>query len=232
MLSDVKTRERDEARRLRREEGRSVREIATLLEVSRSSVSLWVRDIELTPSHHAALVRRNPRFTNQRNGSIANRERSRARRLDYQRRGRELARRHNAFYLAGCMLWWAEGAKNRNAVRFTNSDPAMARLFVRFLSQCFGVRRDEISIYCNLFADHEKRQREIEQYWLDRLELPSSSLRQSVLNRYSKYSKKKRTNKLPYGTCRVVVHSTEIVQTMYGSIQEFAGFERPEWLDC
>jgi hypothetical protein len=59
-----------------------------------------------------------------------------------------------------------------------------------------------------------------------------SSLRQSILNRYSKYSKKKRANKLPYGTCRVVVYSTEIVQTMYGSIQEFAGFERPEWLDC
>jgi hypothetical protein len=217
---------------LRREEGRSVREIAMLLEVSRSSASLWVRDIELTPSQHAALVRRNPRFTNQRNGSIANRERSRARRLDYQRRGRELARCDNPFYLAGCMLWWAEGSKSRNAVRFTNSDPEMARLFVRFLSECFGVRRDAISIYCNLFADHEKRQHEIERYWLDQLELPGSSLRQSVLNRYSKYSKKKRTNKLPYGTCRVVVYSTEIVQTMYGSIQEFAGFERPEWLDC
>jgi len=228
----MKTRERDEARRLRREQGRSVREIATLLDVSRSSVSLWVRDIELTPSQLAALVRRNPRYTNQRKGSMANRERSRTRRLDYQRRGRELARRDNALYLAGCMLWWAEGAKSRNAIRFTNSDPEMARLFVRFLSESFGVRRDEISIYCNLFADHENRQREIEQYWLDRLELPPSSLRQSILNRYSKYSKKKRANKLPYGTCRVVVYSTEIVQTMYGSIQAFAGFERPEWLDC
>jgi hypothetical protein len=29
----------------------------------------------------------------------------------------------------------------------------------------------------------------------------------------------------------VVVHKTEIVQTIYGSIQELAGFDRPEWLD-
>jgi creatinine amidohydrolase/Fe(II)-dependent formamide hydrolase-like protein len=36
---------------------------------------------------------------------------------------------------------------------------------------------------------------------------------------------------LPYGTCRLVVHSTEIVQTIYGSIQEYGGFDRPEWLD-
>jgi hypothetical protein len=26
--------------------------------------------------------------------------------------------------------------------------------------------------------------------------------------------------------------STEIVQAIYGSIQEFAGFDRPEWVDC
>jgi hypothetical protein len=56
-------------------------------------------------------------------------------------------------------------------------------------------------------------------------------LRRSTINHYSKYSQKKRTNKLPYGTARLSVHSTEIVQTIYGSIQELGGFDRPEWLD-
>jgi hypothetical protein len=51
------------------------------------------------------------------------------------------------------------------------------------------------------------------------------------VRRNSRYSQKKRKNKLPYGTCRIVVHSTEIAQTIYGSIQEFAGFDRPDWLD-
>jgi transcriptional regulator with XRE-family HTH domain len=49
-LSEVKTAEREEARRLRRDEGLSVKELAGLLGVSKSSVSLWVRDIELTMS--------------------------------------------------------------------------------------------------------------------------------------------------------------------------------------
>jgi transposase len=61
--------------------------------------------------------------------------------------------------------------------------------------------------------------------------VPASSLRKSVVNVYSKYSLKKRANKLPYGTCKLVVHSTRIVQTIYGSIQEYGGFDRPEWLD-
>jgi hypothetical protein len=50
------------------------------------------------------------------------------------------------------------------------------------------------------------------------------------VNVYSKHSQKKRRNKLPYGTVRVCVHSTAIVQSIYGAIQEYGGFERPEWL--
>jgi hypothetical protein len=53
----------------------------------------------------------------------------------------------------------------------------------------------------------------------------------SVVNTYSKYSQKKRRNKLPYGTCKLTINSTRIVQTIFGSIQEYGGFDRPEWLD-
>jgi hypothetical protein len=38
-------------------------------------------------------------------------------------------------------------------------------------------------------------------------------------------------NRLPYGTCRLMVHSTQVVQHIYGAIQEYGGFDRPEWLD-
>jgi hypothetical protein len=31
--------------------------------------------------------------------------------------------------------------------------------------------------------------------------------------------------------CRVSVHGTQVVQTIYGAIQEYGGFGRPEWLD-
>jgi transposase-like protein len=51
----MKTEERNEARRLRAEQGASVKELARLLGVSRSSVSLWVRDIELAETQYLAL---------------------------------------------------------------------------------------------------------------------------------------------------------------------------------
>jgi hypothetical protein len=134
-------------------------------------------------------------------------------------------------HLAGCMLYWAEGDKGRQSVRIANSDPALLRLFVRFLRECYGAEVGRIAVSCNLFADHVERQREIEDFWLEALGLPRSCLRKSIVNVYSKYSQKKRTNKLPYGTCKVVYGDTQTVQSIYGAIQEYAGFERPAWQD-
>ena len=208
----------------------SVKEIARLVGVAPSSVSLWVRDIPLTADQLESLRQRNPAYNRQLRGANRNAERGRARRLEYQEEGRERARRGDALHVAGVMLYWAEGSKSRNSVQFVNSDPVMTRFFVDFLRMCHSVSDDDFRIDCNLFADHLERQREIERFWLDILELPPACLRKSKVNVYSKYSQKKRQNKLPYGTVRVCVHSTRIVQSIYGAIQEYAGFERPEWL--
>jgi transcriptional regulator with XRE-family HTH domain len=226
----MKTRERDEARRLRREEGLSVREIQRRLKVSKSSVSLWVRDVPLTADQLEALRRINGRHPRQLKAAARNAELGRARRRVYQAEGRALARRGEALHASGCMLYWAEGDKNRNSARIANSDPEVLRFFVRFVRTYFGVDGARIRVTCNLFADHLERQREVEQFWLDTLGLPHSSLCRSIVNVYSKYSEKKRRNRLPYGTCRLCVNSTHVTQSIFGAIQEYGGFERPEWL--
>ena len=62
------------------------------------------------------------------------------------------------------------------------------------------------------------------------LGLPDSSLCKSVVNVYSRYSKRKRLNMLPYGTCRVTVSRTAVTQSVFGAIQEYAGISREAWL--
>jgi hypothetical protein len=208
----------------------SMKAIARAVGVSVSSVSLWVRDIELTQEQHEALRRANPAYNRQLAGHASNRARALTRRREYQEHGRRLARRGDPFHAAGCMLFWAEGGRNRNAVRFSNSDPAMVRFFVRFLRTYFAIPDEKFRVWCNLHADHVARQREVEDFWLGVAELPRTCLTKSTVNVYSKYTRRKRTNMLPYRTCRVSVGSTRIVQTLYGSIQEYAGFEREQWV--
>lgn len=225
MLSGVKTVERLEARRLRQEEGLSMKEIARVVGVSLSSVSLWVRDIELDTVKNASMRSR----AAQRRGE-ASAAQARALRRDAQERGREQVRQGNPLHLAGCMLFWGEGDKCRNGVRLSNSDPDLLRLFVAFLRHCYHADVGRIAVTCYLFTDHIERQLEVEEFWLRTLELPTSCLRKSIVNVYSKHSQKKRCNKLPYGTCKVAYNDTPVVQSIYGAIQEYASFDRPEWL--
>ena len=157
MLSGMKTYERHQARWYRRYEGRSVKEIARVVGASPSTVSLWVRDIELTEEQHEALLARNPAYNHQRNGWVENVRRGRARRSGYQLRGRERIRLAEPLYVAGCMLYWAEGDKTRNSVRLSNSDPDLIALFGRFLRECFGVPEESFRVNCYLFADHVGR---------------------------------------------------------------------------
>jgi hypothetical protein len=227
-LSVVKTAEREQARELRAR-GLSIKEIERQLNVARSSVSAWVRDVELEPAARARLVKRTrigPQVA-----AVKKAERARRIRSWYQDDGRALACIEGPAYAAGCMLYWAEGSKLRNDVQISNADPELVVHFVKFLRLYFDVARDRMRLQLHLFADHEAQQVEVESFWLTRLGLPRSSLTKTQLNKYSKYSQKKRCGKLPYGTARLSVHSTQIVQTIYGSIQEYGGFERPEWLD-
>ena len=200
------------------------------LGVSPSSVHAWTSDIQLTREQRDAIRRSQAVRQAQAAGNRAMRSQARRRRLRAQDHGRRLARRQIPLHLTGCMLYWAEGSKRRNDVEFTNSDPDMTRTFVDFLRRCYGVAPDDVRLTLNVHLDNGLALSEIEGWWLARLGLPRSCLGTHTLNRHSRASAQTRRS-LPRGTARVVVHSTFVVQSIYGAIQEYAGTERPEWLD-
>jgi hypothetical protein len=120
-----KVKEHEQARALRAE-GKTLAEIAQILSVSKSSVSLWVRDVPFTPS---------PRNY----GPQRRRQPLRERRLrEIEKLNREGTARigelsGQAFLAAGAALYAGEGGKTDGEVNFSNSDPDMVRLFCAWL---------------------------------------------------------------------------------------------------
>jgi hypothetical protein len=106
----------------------------------------------------------------------------------------------------------------------------MLVLFRDFLRQCYDVADEQIALTVNVHLGNGLTLSEIESWWLDRLALPRSCLRQAIVNRPSRASQRKRRT-LPYGTVGLRVSSTFIVQSIYGAIQAYAGIDRPAWLD-
>ena len=130
------------------------------------------------------------------------------------------------------MLYWAEGAKDRNQLTLANSDLNMVRFFKDFLVDCFGLGPDAFTMKLNVYLGNGLSIEEIEDHWLSSLELPRSCLRKHVVDHFPTSSSGRKANRLPYGVCSLsALRSTPLVQHIFGAIQEYAGFDEPRWLD-
>ena len=225
----MKIEEKKKARELRRD-GKSLNYISDVLKVSKSSASIWVRDILLTKEQEEELLGRSRHALIENNVVIS--QKARMKRLECQEDGRKKAQKFDSLHLSGCMLYWAEGWKrnNKNVVNFVNSDPYMIKVFMRFLLESLDVERSRITLGIRCYDNNGLSIENIENYWLEVTGLNRESLRKTSVNAYPISSKKKRKNILPYGVCSLNLNDTRIIQSIYGSIQEYGRFENKEWL--
>jgi hypothetical protein len=222
---------REEARRLRRKGGLSFGEIARTLAVAPATARRWTLDIEVTADQLKQIAAR--RIKAAQDASAANATLCRLKRLAWQREGRFRARADDRLHLAGCLLYWAEGTKTRNTVELANSDVHLSRLFLRFLTTCFGIEPRQLAFCLHVYTGNGLTIEEIETRWLSELGLPRSCLRKHTINVRPAPTSGVKKNKLPYGVGTIrVLRSTWLVQHIYGAIQEYGGFEEPRWLDC
>jgi transcriptional regulator with XRE-family HTH domain len=157
--------EQQEQARILRAQNLTLADIASQLDVSKSSVSLWVRDVPFTPSkrRHGAQRRRHP----QRVAKL-----KQIRELDAA--GRDLIGRldESAFLVAGVALYAGEGAKRDASVTFANSDPGMIRLHCAWLRRFFEVdeARLRVRVYLHQGLDLEAA----EAFWSELTAVPRS----------------------------------------------------------
>lgn len=213
-----------------RQQGKSMKWIAEKINVARSSVSVWTRDIQLTPEQEESLRNSNARRDAQKKGSRANLIKHRYKRKQYQAEGRAKAREGDSLHLTGCMLYWAEGLKSRNEIKFVNSDADMIRVFMQFLRESLLIDDADVKIRIVAYLGNDLSELDIQNYWLSLVKLDETQLNKCVFNNQPS-SSQQRGRKLHYGVCEIRVHSTKYMQHIYGAIQEYMQIDGPEWLD-
>lgn len=226
----MKVEEKEKARQLRQTEGMSIKDIAKQIGVSTSSVSLWVRDIELTEDQKNKLYEKNILFFNQFYGNKIKKEKYLNLRKSYQQHGKDLAKKREWLHVAGCMLYWGEGHKARNILSICNSDPNLLILFMKFIRTYFEITEEKnISVSITYHLNNGIPESDIVTYWTKLLSIPVSCVRKNS-TRIPVSSKQRYRNKIPYGVCRINVHSSKVAQSVLGSIQEYGSFSREKWL--
>jgi transcriptional regulator with XRE-family HTH domain len=203
-----------------REQGLDYKKIAAELGVSKSSVSLWVRDLPRPPrlsyeecSKRAAEgVRRY--WAAER--PIREAEREAARTAAAAEIG-PLSDRE--IIIAGAVAYWCEGEKNKphrrsDRVSFINSDPALVRFFLRFLDVA-GIARERLifRVYIHENADVEAAQ----QFWLEVTRAQADQFRRPTLKRHYPRTVRKNTGADYHGCLTVKVRrGTDLYRKIEG----------------
>ena len=112
--------------------------------------------------------------------------------------------------IAGAVAYWCEGAKNKpyyrhDRVTFTNSDPALIMLFLRFLDAA-GVDRNMITyrVYIHETADVAGAER----FWLKETGADSTQFRRTALKRHHPQTVRKNVGADYRGCLRVDVRQS------------------------
>ncbi len=193
---------RERARELRLQ-GRTYDQIQVELGCSKSSISLWVRDLpkpeRREPSEQARLAGRK-RWEHE----LAVRDEARQRTKAAARQAiGDLSDRE--LFLVGVALYWAEGAKDkpydrRENVLFVNSDPGVIQTYVAWLN-LLGIapERRQYRLMIHESADVAAA----EQYWADLLRVDVATFQQTTLKKHNPKTVRKNTGEGYHG-CLVV----------------------------
>ncbi len=202
-----------------RQEGRSIKDIARIVGVSKASVSVWVRNIVLSKKQLSVLKT---------NGlSLEIIEKRRRRRLENEQEKRDvistLAQKdiknisEHDLRLIGLCLYWGEGGKtHKGAARISNSDPAVIKVMMRFFREICMVEekkfRGHIHIHSHLDMD------KAEKYWSSVSGVPISQF----FKTYTKPSiaSKNKKDSLPYGTFDIYVCNTKLFLQIIAQIEK------------
>jgi hypothetical protein len=215
----MKAKERAKARALRKK-GLSVREIALQIRCAKSSVSVWVSDIPLTFEQIERLQsnqdKGRARAANHPNSSKGVWSKIRQEIIDLA--AGEISKHCslNVLKILGAALYWAEGYKrSRNVVNFSNSDPAMIALMMRFFRYVCKVPESKFRGVVHIHPHLD--QAGAVKFWSKVSGIPKKQFNQIQLC-VSRASKHKRDT-LPLGTFRVIICDVRVQSRIKGWIK-------------
>lgn len=218
---------RREARRLR-SEGATYDEIAARLHTSKSTLSLWLRDLPVPPrsAREPEQLRAHSRLMHEarRVKVIEPRERERRERID-QATGAVGSISDRELLLLGAMAYWCEGTKGkpwrrRERVVFTNSDPRLVSLFLRWL-HLVGVARSDVR--CRVSIHESADVSAAEAFWANIVGIPVDELERVTLKRHLPSTNRRNTGDDYHGCLVITVwRSAALYQQIEGWVQGIA----------
>lgn len=201
-----------------RERGFSLNEILKEINASKSSVSVWVRNVRLSNNARKRLL------TKIKLGQLISAENKRKRTEDIlkkylQEAGREIEKRsldRVAARIFCSLLYWCEGGKSHfQGLNFTNSDPHLVRTFLFLLRKGFNLDEGKFRPCIHLHKYHNIKSQI--NFWSKITKIPKSQF----IKPFLKLNTGKRIRKDYPGCIGIRYHSNDLARQILMTAEAF-----------
>ena len=207
----ARLKDREKALALRKQE-MSYSQIKKILRVSKSTLSYWLRDYPLSEKRIKELQKMGARSSEHAIEKFRKtmKEKKEKRLGDFYKQQKKLIFpiKKRELYIAGLFLYWGDGAKTQSTqLSLSNTDPAMIKFFIHWLTRCLNVPKEKLKIQLHLYKDMRVK-KEI-RFWSTTL-----GISEKQFNRpYIKKTSSKRINhkgSFGHGTCNIGIGNARL----------------------
>lgn len=202
-----------------------------LLGVSKSTLSLWLKDVVLSREAREAILRRTRErslaglLKRNKHQTILAQERKRTLQAAAKAEITRFSRKQ--LFFVGLALYWAEGHKRPlvrdgkevtyHPVSLTNSDPLLVKTFIAFLERCCDVPRERMKIGVRIFSHLNEAQ--MLRYWREATGLPAENFKKVTIPISRSSMGKRPFNRLPFGVVQIRINDTRLYHRIMGWIE-------------
>jgi hypothetical protein len=178
-------------------------------------LSSWLKDIELTAEQKGRLSRLQAT-------AYLGAKKNQAKCIAHHNEIREVAKKeiapliNNSFFVSGLMLYWAEGDKRSGRLQFSNSDPEMIRLMMKWFREFCKVPEEKFKIGLFIHTLHVRA--DCLEFWSRVTSLPINQFNKPYI-KPTIFSNRK--NKLYEGTCVIKIHNKDLFSRILGWLEGF-----------
>ncbi|OGM02250.1 hypothetical protein A2115_01975 [Candidatus Woesebacteria bacterium GWA1_41_8] len=204
-----------------RKNGKSYSEIKEVVRVSKSSLSLWLKEIHLTESQIKRLKGKKERAIERFRETMRLKRENRLSEYYGNQKKRWIPLSKRELFIAGLFLYWGEGNKaSWNTISISNTDPTMLKFSLMWMTRSLKIPKNSIKISLQLYSDMNIE--ETVSYW-DRI---LGLQRRQFTKPYIKKTKREGVDQkgFGHGTCNLVVQGTVLKENVLMAIKAIADY--------
>jgi hypothetical protein len=200
-----------------RSQGMSYSQIKKILNLSKSTLSTWLRDYPLSKNRIRELRDCSEHRIEKFRVTMKEKKDKKLKEIYQCQKSIILPLTNREFFMLGLGLYWGEGTKCRQeGLSISNTDPAIIKTFIYWLNKNLGVPRNKMRIALQLYSDMDI-EKEM-QFWSEELKMPLLQF----IKPYVKTNSSLRINhkgSFGHGTCNIRMYNVPLAQKIFMSLK-------------